>query len=536
MTVKGRRPAFSMGREGLITNVEGTSLSTAGTASDVLALLPNVDGTGGRFSVFGKRGEPEIYINGRRMRSPGELTQIESDEIRHVEVITNPGARYSAQTTSVIRITTLRRAGDGLSGSFEARYKQAERAGCYDDTKLNWRHGGLDIGAGLFLNHYNNIQHQTMRESIYDGKIRTDETADIAVEGNEVYAELKTSYEFDGNNSAGAQYSINRQRPQTAFRIGGCAAEDYGDGGTDRLEYSTGVEQKNTTHSLNAYYIGRIGRLGIDFNFDYVHGTQTTGQLTAVTENGTAAETVTADNVSRSRMYASKLVLTCPVWKGELCAGYEQTVTRRDNAFDSEGGVSSHTDDRIHEFTVAGFADYSVRLGRWMATAGVRYEYTGSDYYDHGTLVDGQSRSYANWFPTAGIAYSAGGLQLRLGYSMRTARPYYYQLTSNVQYSDRYIYEGGNPLLQPAAMHNIEAQATWRFVNLYVGYQTTRDYILWTDNLYSDNAVRMTFENIDRCSELNAMLSASLRIGPWEPRYSVGGEQAVHRRREYRSD
>ena len=55
-----------------------------------------------------------IYINGRQMRDRSELDRLQSDNIKSVEVITNPGARYAASTRAVIRITTKKMLGEGF--------------------------------------------------------------------------------------------------------------------------------------------------------------------------------------------------------------------------------------------------------------------------------------------------------------------------------------------------------------------------------------------------------------------------------------
>lgn len=54
-------PQLNLSSEGLLTNVAGTLLSKAGTANDILKQLPNVQGSDGNFTVFGK-GTPLIYI------------------------------------------------------------------------------------------------------------------------------------------------------------------------------------------------------------------------------------------------------------------------------------------------------------------------------------------------------------------------------------------------------------------------------------------------------------------------------------------
>ena len=55
--------------------------------------IPNVSAKDGAVKVFG-RGTPVVYINGRKVRDNAELDQLASDNIKSVEVINNPGARY----------------------------------------------------------------------------------------------------------------------------------------------------------------------------------------------------------------------------------------------------------------------------------------------------------------------------------------------------------------------------------------------------------------------------------------------------------
>ena len=115
VTVKGYKPTMKMISGGMEIDVQNTLLADAGSALDVLSQLPRVNVTSnGSVEVFGK-GRPEIYINGRKMRNKGELEQLTSKDIKSVEVITMPGARYDATLSSVIRINTIKRRGDGFS-------------------------------------------------------------------------------------------------------------------------------------------------------------------------------------------------------------------------------------------------------------------------------------------------------------------------------------------------------------------------------------------------------------------------------------
>ena len=120
VVVKSNRPVTAIKGNALVTNVAGSQLEHAGTANDVLTQVPMVLGRDGNFEVFGK-GSPAIYINGREVQDLSQLSQLNSADIKNVEVITNPGAKYDASVKSVIRIRTKRPHGDGFSGTFRAQ-------------------------------------------------------------------------------------------------------------------------------------------------------------------------------------------------------------------------------------------------------------------------------------------------------------------------------------------------------------------------------------------------------------------------------
>ena len=102
VVVKGNRPSYKLTAEGLQTHVQGTVLSKMGTAEDVLKHIPGLQKKNDAYEVFGK-GSPIIYVNGRLLRDLSELDQLKSEDIKNVELITSPGARYDASVKAVIR-------------------------------------------------------------------------------------------------------------------------------------------------------------------------------------------------------------------------------------------------------------------------------------------------------------------------------------------------------------------------------------------------------------------------------------------------
>lgn len=99
----------------LVTTIPGTSLSEIGNAYDVLRQLPliKVD-ENDAVTVTGK-GTPEIYIDGRPMREGEELKTLLSSNLKRVELLLAPGAKYESTTQAVILITTRQNFLKGVS-------------------------------------------------------------------------------------------------------------------------------------------------------------------------------------------------------------------------------------------------------------------------------------------------------------------------------------------------------------------------------------------------------------------------------------
>ena len=159
VTVKGEIPQYKMTPGGMTVDVLHSILHDVGTADDLLSMMPMVQGRDGKFEVMAK-GEPEIYINNKKVRNASELKQLKSVDIKSVDIITAPGAQYNAEVNAVIRIKTLKTQGDGLSLMATSQTWKNNKWNNYDDLTLKYRIGGLEAFANVALDnsHYSNDQ------------------------------------------------------------------------------------------------------------------------------------------------------------------------------------------------------------------------------------------------------------------------------------------------------------------------------------------------------------------------------------------
>lgn len=522
--VKATRPATTMKGNALVTNVEGSSLAIAGTANDVLVRVPMVVDNGGSLEVFGK-GSPEIYINSRKVNDLQELSQLNSGDIKNVEVITNPGAAYAANVKSVIRIRTKPPKGDGFSGILRTDngFQHYFRTG--NSLDLRYRTGGLEIFANYGWWRGNtrfdrlNDMNTTTSQGTYRQYVST-----IGKESyNDMTGKLGFSYMINDRQSIGAYYQNSWNRHHTDGTI---PSEIWQDGALlDR--YNSDVRNRSTAvprHYANLYYNGVIGKLNIDFNADYLwYKSRELSSNNELSEMGDDRE-VNTTSTNRNRMFAEKLVMTYPLWKGQIEVGQEYTNTRTTNLFFANIPETPDADNRVDESNMAVFAELGQRFGRFMIGVGLRYEHVKFNYYEMGLFQDGQSKSYNNLFPSLNIATQVGKVRMGLNYTGKTVRPGYGQLDGAVSYINRLTYETGNPYLKPTKLQTVEYMAQWRRFFAQLSYTYFKDGVYHITEPYGQDgeATIIRTANLNHRHYLQAFVGGNFQVGVWQPKVNVG--------------
>ena len=520
VTVKGYRPQYKMTTGGMTVDIQNSLLKDVGTADDVLSMLPRVQGEDGNFTVFAK-GTPEIYINNKKVQNARELKQLKSTDIKSVDIITSPGAKYNAEVGAVIRIKTIRPQGEGVSVEAYSQVKYNEKWTTYDDATVKYRTGGLEIFGNMMVNNGNHSEDNTVAA---DTRANGNHVNIVQVCPNNFWytmlgGQLGASYDFNEDNSAGFSYNLSGslyeggtlQSQQTITRNN--ALEGIVD---QFVEMNT---SDTPQHEANIYYVGKAGKLGIDFNGSWIWKKSTRDQASYESSQQLGDRDVHTYNVNRNNMLAGKLVLTYPIWKGELSFGSEATRSRSHGIYENVERVVSPSDDEIRESNIAAFAEYQMKLGEWSIGGGLRYEAVNSDYYSFGQYQTEPSRKYRDLFPNLSVGWQKNKWGVQLSYDKRISRPNYQSLNSNVQYDNRYEYEGGNPLLRPSIKQNLDLNVTYSWLSFTAGYSHSKDVRLSFGSLYQEGTeiTIWTNRNFDKFESYNASLTASPKFGFYSP-------------------
>ena len=531
VVVKGQLPKTHVKGDAMRTTVAGTILEKAGTVSDALSKIPSLEAESeGGVKVLG-RGDAEVYINGRKVQDMKELSRLRSDQIQHVDVVQNPGARYAASVKAVVRITLKKAQGEGFSFQNSTQFMYQYGGSLNDNLTANYRTGGLDVTGSFWVGTYNNTKSLQVNDMLYyvgPDQVTGHSTQEIRHPWHAWSPQLQFNYMVNENHTFGAYYKYDRTP----------SGETKGDYLTDMFENGILTEhsvsdiwqdERIKKHIFNVYYNGKVGQLGIDLNIDGLfddiktpgHTTEQTTAIGAATVN----RTIENNTDNANNFWATKLIFSYPVLKGNLSIGGEYSYNHRTDAYTYQASdyvPVKATDTEINEKSAAGFVEYGRQFGKVFAQVGLRYEHLTNDYFNFGKREDEVCRNYGDWFPTAVISAPIGKLQLSLSYRRDIQRPAYANLTSSTIYINRYTYQSGNPYLKPTYTHSLVLNASYRWVNLSLNYARNKDVVTMSTEPFpgsEDPLVSLVrpINSDDDYNQFTVNLSAMPTIGKWHP-------------------
>ena len=529
VVVKSSLPKTILKSGGMTTTVAGSVLEKAGTMEHLLDRIPNVSAQNGNIKVFG-RGEPIIYINGRQMRDRSELDRLSSDNIKSVEVIANPGARYAASTKAVIRITTKKIRGDGFGfdATTEGAYDEKKNTGGYARLNLYYRRNGLELGAYAYSSKQSSPDEKDLQQMTYLDKTLNQQDRTRWKNKTETFSSrLNASYQFDDNNSLGASISFLRNpKLQTDGKTEGSVLRDE-----VLTETNTSIRSEfgqNSNWSSNVYYVGKVGKLGIDFNTDWFwskgNNKNSIDEHYQEVNSEIQNQLVSSTTSKYNRLIASKMVLSYPLLGGDLSVGGEYSFTNRNTNYAIiPNTLADNVRDRIKEGMASAFVTYNRDFGKLNMEAGLRYENVDFKYYDDGYYMAEQSKTYGEWFPSLSLSMPIGNVQMQLSYAADINRPNYWVLRSGVQYSNHYTYETGNPFLVSEISRNISYDLAYKWLTFNLTYEHVSDPIYQTVEIYKDNATIGLMRMINGKSYNNVTSTLNLQptFGIWHPMLSA---------------
>ncbi len=485
VTVTGQSSLIEEKVDRLVYNAEKDITAKGGDAADVLRKVPllTVD-LDGNVSLRGSQ-NIRVLINNKPSTILANsvsdaLKQIPADQIKSVEVITSPSAKYDAEgSAGIINIITKKNSLQGLNlnldGGVGNRGSMLSVNGGYRKGK-----GGVTIG-GFGRGIYNTITKTTLDQSSVVGDVTnlTRQTGDGSSRG--LFGNYNVGFDYDlaKNQSitAGVKYGVRNFITQQdlvtqLFQNGDLTSKN-----------GRNVESKNLSGTL-------------DVNLDYLHSFKPQQEWSISTLysrndlknnfdsdllNNTDKITGRQRNINNNlnQEFTFQSDYQTPIKKNQMlefgAKGIYREVDSDYNYLYAEptGSYSPQTNQPsgnllYHQNIAAGYSSYTYTTKkRYTFKGGLRYEHT---FIDASTREDGKLAigNYGVLVPSVNASKTFKGTTVKLAYNRRIQRPGLAQLNPNFNAANPQNITIGNPELRPELTNNFEVALSKNIKKTYV--------------------------------------------------------------------
>lgn len=488
-------PLFETRSDGTVqVNVENTVLATSNSVQEILSRSPNILVDEDVISVFGK-GTAIIYLNGQRIFAE-QLSNIQASEIKNIEIITSPSAKYDAEGQAVINIVTGTSSLEGFKGMLSQNVSVSDFSPTNTNTNLSldFRKKKLSMNGnyGMQLGAYRFLLNTTRNRSDEGDIFNSDITTDWEREQN-----------YFANYGIGVQYNFTKDSYLSiAYNgltndLGGTESsnnEILFNGDLEQFESVVNKDDLTTQNAIILNYLKAIDTLGSSL---YVGG-QYSFYKTRINDL-IDEESISGDAMS-NRTLKNLVDRKIPIFSAQL--DYTMALSEASqlemgikfgnvsNSSDSEFLVSQNNSNFILDEGLSRNLDYSEQIygayTNFKKNVSEKFNYSfglRTEFTEYNLVTDevGESinRSYLNVFPNVSLGITLDDKKsFFASYLSRIARPRYESLNPSIIYQDAFTSIQGNPNLVPEKIHAFEVGTNFQKFTLKLGYNFTLDPLI----------------------------------------------------------
>jgi outer membrane receptor protein involved in Fe transport len=482
VVVQGENAAMVQELGKTILNVDKDLNSAGSTAADILQKVPSVAvDENGQVSLRGNS-SVTLYLDGKPAPPNLRLDQLPASRIETIEVITNPGAQYSAQGTGgIINLVQKKQDQPGWNGDALATVGTQDKytgslSGNRQVGKLNFS-GTVDGLSNLFQGRSSLRQVAT----VAGRTTRTDQTGASTRQQTNHSLRLGVEYALSDEQrvSLTAQYYAEQYRtaqnfatlltrdptPSFLLRNQNTQADNLQGSrvsGTYRRTWAASPGRELTASASYYLDIGTVTtqQRVLDGPANYLRNARQ--QFLDVTIHMPSGQVDYVHPLDKQRRWEAGIKTDALVTPGT--SDYAVQVIPGGEFTRQDTGSYRY---KYRQLIPQAYGSYRHKAEVWEYQAGLRVEFTGLSAQ---VLPTGTARQrILNLFPSATVARTLPHDQrLQFSYSRRVNRPNFLQVIPLPFYSDARNYVVGTVDLRPEYVHVAELghQLTWRATTL----------------------------------------------------------------------
>lgn len=536
VTVVAKQPFIKTLVDKTVLNMSAKPSTAGQNALDLLKIAPGVVvDPNENIQMGGKNGVTVLIDNQNTQLSAQDLAQllksIESDNIKEIEIITNPSAKYDAAgNAGIINIILKKSLTNGFNGSVTGNISQSTHARSSGSTNLNFRKNKWNWFGNFGIN-------KGYQETIANN--------DRILIGQQLVQRGIEKDDFGGNNSrAGVDYAVNKKTTIGLLWVQNSRFTNMDNGNLTSILPLTGTDTNVFTQS---YAPSNIRRNNYNANYRWVNGSKQSLNIDAdytqfysalnnlvtiqtgpvvgmmLTKNAINNEADVRINIRSIRAdytheISNRLQIETGFKSVYSLANNQLLVNQELNAqWKADTGKSNQFE--FKEYIHAAYFSMQAKLNKWSLQAGLRAEQT---------IVNGLSTalnkvqsvkpdtSYLNVFPTVFVQYQLNqNNQFGFAFTKRIDRPNYQDQNPFIYQLDAFNSEQGNPYLIPQITYGAELSYTYKYAtNIKVQYGVTSNYIEQLTYQIGKNTI-LTPQNAGTRKMLNISISSPVPVNQW---------------------
>lgn len=478
ITTKGRLIENKIDK--MVFNAEKDVTSQSGVATDILKKVPQVSvDADGNVQLAGSGGV-RFLINGKPSSAFGSsitdvLQSIPASQIKSIEVITNPGAKYDAAGMGgIINIILKSSNAKGYNGSLALTAGTLQENG---SLNLNVRNGTFGVNAFVSGN-------ARLKSTVYStsDRIATANSQQTTLhqegQGEFTRSGYQTGFGFDWTPQKHNAFSGNLSYNNFGNKGTGNSTQDqqYYTGNTlgdilSRIESRNDFKFHNVDWGLNYKRTFDKEDRDLELNVNSSSGTDNSSGSNSqfLLPQDSLYYGTTSQNPGKIRETEIKLDYTEPLQKnvilglGSKVSFYDinsNSQVLRYLPVEKEYAFNSSLSNALdyHQKVYAFYSEITFPVGKILnAKLGGRYERTEINSYYSNSPQQVKVPGYNTFVPSVYLSKELGERQtLKLSYSRRIERPDYHDLNPFVNTNDPKNLTAGNPYLQPEIGNRIE--------------------------------------------------------------------------------
>lgn len=536
VVVQSKKKTIEQKTDRLVYNLENNVTNVGGDALSAINTAPGVVVKNNTITILGK-GTSRVMIDGRMIELAGEelnnfLKSISASDIKNIEIISNPPAKYEAEGTGgLINIIMKKGVRDSWKNTTTASYDQ-NKYGIFT-LRDNFFYNKKKFRFSASVNAKTGYLNATDDLKMYfpDGLFHMNSTTKLKTEN--FSGKIALDYDFSERTTVGFQFMNDRSNPdfRSDISINNYNAQNQLDNIT--LNKSN-TDRGSGNQTYNAHLITKLDDLKrkLSFDIDYFN-------YDSKFDRSFIANNYTPDMIFTDVNQAGRNVSNQDIDNWSFKADMEHPFQVINLSYGAKMSFTNSLSDVLYYNTISGnpeldpnqsnrfkytennqaiYVNADKKLNeKWNFQMGLRLENTQTNGFSE-TMNQTTENNYLKFFPTFYASYKKNeNNTFSLNYGKRINRPRFDLLNPFRIYISSNSYSEGNPFLKPSFSDNFEFAHSYKEIlrtSVFVNSVTNGYGVLFSANPETNTQI-VTRENYFKNLSYGVGESYSATFADW---------------------